>query len=159
MVEQLGEQLLAAGVATATEVDAAAPGGVGSGTRFARALVMAKLAEDALAGFFVSRGAGPLADGDLLRSAPPEVSGLLPGEMARSLQTLPIALEGEALVVAMLDPWDAHALEELTRMTGRPILARVARHGELVRAIEDRHPLTNRARRAPPSEEPVLELV
>jgi len=80
--------------------------------------------------------------------------------MARSLHALPFELEGERLVVAMLDPWDKHALGELARATHREILPRVARYAELGRAIEDQHPMTNQARRAPASDdEPVLELV
>jgi len=160
MIEQLGERLIAAGVVTSSEVAEAKPADVGTGTRFVRALVTSVVSEDALAGFFVAEGAGPLASREEMDATPKDISALVPGEMARSLHALPIAVDGQALVVAMLDPWDKHALRELTRVTGREILPRVARHLELLRAIEQRHPMTNRAQRSRvSSEEPVLELV
>jgi len=160
MVEPLGAQLCAAGVVTQAEVADANPAHAGTPTRFARRLLSDALHEAALAGFFVSRGAGPVVRKSEFESVPSSVSGALRGEMARALCALPVALHGDELEVAMLVPWDEHAIHEIRRATGRQVRPRAALLTELLAAVERCHPLTNVARRsAPEPDEPVLELV
>jgi len=126
-----------------------------------RALAAAGLSEDGLAGFFVAKGFGPLMHAADLAASDPDARARVPGEMAKALLALPIRSSAAGLVVAMAAPTDAHALNELGRAAGGPVLPAVARVGDLAEAIARAHP---KIPSAPPveareSEPPVLELV
>lgn len=62
---------------------------------------------------------------DLARIAP-EVITLVPADMAIELRTIPVAMTNGELTVAMGDPSDAHALDELAFFTDLHVLRAVA---------------------------------
>ncbi len=51
---------------------------------------------------------------------------LLPRPAAEAMQLLPIAVHADVIVVAMVDPSDRKAIDELEFVTGRAVSARVA---------------------------------
>src|SRR5215831_1523379 len=68
-------------------------------------------------------------------AVPKEVLALLPANMARRCNALPISLEDNRLVVAMAEPQNLQILDELRFKTGRQIVPRLGFHGELRAAI------------------------
>jgi len=161
MADDLGSRLVQAGLVTPrqlSEVLGHAPPHEGA---LVKALAAAGLSEDGLAGFFVAKGFGPLMHAADLAASEPDARAKVPGAMAKALLALPVRSSPAGLVVAMAAPTDSHALNELARAAGGPVLAAVARVGDLADAIARAHP---EIPSAPPveareSEPPVLELV
>jgi type IV pilus assembly protein PilB len=60
----------------------------------------------------------------------PEALGLLPGDAARSLRALPVTIDGDAVVVGVLDPSPEH-VAEVAAAIGRPVVAKVTTHRSL----------------------------
>lgn len=158
MADDLGARLVQAGLVTADQLDdalGAAPPHEGA---LVRALVRCGVSEDALAGFFVAAGFGPLVDAAALERA--EARAALSPRMACELSALPIRRSPEGLMVAMAAPTDRHALGELRRAMGEDVRPMVARVSELARVLARLYP--NAAPEPPPrydSEPPVLELL
>lgn len=158
MTDDLGARLVHAGLVTPdllADVLGEAPPHDGA---LIRALVRRGVDEDALAGFFVAAGFGPLLEASDLRRAMPEA---LDGRMACALVALPLRTTTAGLVVAMAAPTDAHALAEIRRAVGGPVLPLVARASELWDALGRAYPGTRPSTQPPPieSEPPILELL
>lgn len=56
----------------------------------------------------------------------PKVLAKIPAEMARRLEVMPIKLEGGRLYVAMTDPMDMEAVEEIEGFTGLSVVPMIA---------------------------------
>ena len=84
-----------------------------------------------------------------------QVIGLVPGELARAHQIVPIDRSGPVLVVAAADPTSSRALEEVARAAGCPIKPVVASEVEMLGALARYYP--GPASRVPPArdEDPV----
>jgi type IV pilus assembly protein PilB len=67
---------------------------------------------------------------------PTSIRSLVPFAMAEHYQLIPMAKHEEALVVAMADPLDLNAIDDLRFVTGLPIEVGIAPEGEISRAIE-----------------------
>ncbi|MFC6617805.1 type II/IV secretion system protein [Deinococcus radiophilus] len=69
---------------------------------------------------------------------PPDtnVSMMVPEATARRYSVVPVRLEGESLVVAMKDPRNVFALDDLQLITGRDIIPAVMVEKEITRLIE-----------------------
>ncbi|MDK2820112.1 MAG: type pilus assembly protein PilB [Clostridia bacterium] len=65
----------------------------------------------------------------------PEVVRLVPEGLARRYQAIPIRQEGNRLLVAMADPLNLLALDDLRRVCGRDILPAIASEEEIEAAI------------------------
>lgn len=63
----------------------------------------------------------------------PEALHLVPEKMVRRHEVLPLRIQDERLVVAMVDPTDLHALEDLRMVSKRKILPVVATEDEIQR--------------------------
>ncbi|GIU89799.1 MAG: hypothetical protein KatS3mg010_0898 [Acidimicrobiia bacterium] len=72
-----------------------------------------------------------------LRSArlDPQVLALLPEDVARELHAIPIALEGERVVVAVSDPLDETLTDRCITALGRPVRLVIAARSDIDRAI------------------------
>ena len=66
----------------------------------------------------------------------PEVLKLVPESIARRFKILPLSLEGDSLKVAMLDPLNVFAIDELKKITGRNIQPMVSTETEIMAAID-----------------------
>jgi type IV pilus assembly protein PilB len=66
----------------------------------------------------------------------PGAATLLPTELARRYNVLPVAFQGDELLVAMSDPANIFALDDLRIVTGYEIRPVVAAESDLVQAIE-----------------------
>ena len=67
----------------------------------------------------------------------PQAVALLPQDVARRLLVLPMRLEPEGLVLAMAEPNDKMALEEVSSVVGQPLRQAVAYRADLAGAIEE----------------------
>ncbi len=141
MVESLGARLVRAGLVTRELLAAANAQSEHRGTGLAEALVACGLAEDALAGFMLADGHGPLLEAKVLASADPNVAGRVGRGMADAFLALPVRTTADGVVVAMADPSDAHAIREIGFRLASPVVAKVARVGELRAAIEGALPV------------------
>jgi hypothetical protein len=60
---------------------------------------------------------------------------VVPRAAAEALRVLPISVDAEAVVLAMIDPTDRRAIDEIEFATGKTVRPRVALHTSLVAAI------------------------
>lgn len=65
----------------------------------------------------------------------PAAAALIPDTLARRYAVIPVAFEGESLVVAMVDPGNVLVLDDVRAITGRRIIPRIATRADIVDAI------------------------
>jgi type IV pilus assembly protein PilB len=71
----------------------------------------------------------------------PDAVALLPGTTARGLRALPVAVDGDAVVVGVLDPSPEH-VAAVAAAIGRPVVAKVTTHRALNRALDTAYKAT-----------------
>ena len=141
MAGRLVEQLVEAGLITETQaragdvVDPVAPS-----ARIVESLVGAGVDERALAGFFVSRGFGPMLQTQELARADVNLIRCLPGTDAHELCAMPLRSSPAGAIVAMADPTDEGAVARLTQALGGSILPTVAKLSDLLASIDRVYP-------------------
>ncbi len=84
-----------------------------------------------------------------LDNIPPEVIATVPAKLAAKYRIVPIAIDGRRLHLAMRDPKDLIALDEIAFLTGLPIEPFVATEFRLVLAIERYYQVSLRAKTIP----------
>ncbi|MGZ3427732.1 MAG: GspE/PulE/PilB domain-containing protein [Polyangia bacterium] len=92
--------------------------------------------EDQLAEFYKSRLMITRVPDHRLVDVPKKVLGLVPADMAAEFRVLPIELDGDGLVLAMADPTDNHAVDELSFFADRFIVRVVATESAIRDGIE-----------------------
>jgi hypothetical protein len=134
------------------------------GSSFGESLIRLGLIDEVgLATFYHKRLVLPLLEERNLQRVPREVLATVPAEVAAEFRVLPLAFDREgALLVAMADPSDNHAVDELGFFVNRFILRAVATESAVRRAIERHYKLNLGvgAERAPTSimPRPVVEV-
>ncbi|MEM9191810.1 MAG: hypothetical protein AAGF12_21745 [Myxococcota bacterium] len=140
MAEDLGARLLRAGLVTRELLAQAQATAPPHGGALATALVDLGIEEDAIAGFFLAHGYGPLLDKAEIEASDPHARQRLDGSMAAGLLAYPVRSSPAGLVVAMVDPSDRHSVQEIRYAVGSDVLPTVARVSDLQRAIRDAWP-------------------
>ena len=85
------------------------------------------VADDALTEFYRSRLMVPQVSPTTLAKLPPTVTSLLPADMAVEFRVMPVSLDKDGnLTVAMSDPSDRHAVDEIGFFTGKYVVRAVA---------------------------------
>ncbi|MCP4606455.1 MAG: type IV-A pilus assembly ATPase PilB [Proteobacteria bacterium] len=72
-------------------------------------------------------------------SIEPEIAELIPQEVAQRHKILPISRAGTSLVVAMVDPTDLHAIDDVKFLTGYNVEPVVASEGAIETALESHY--------------------
>ncbi|MDQ3368188.1 MAG: hypothetical protein M3680_22415 [Myxococcota bacterium] len=86
-----------------------------------------EIADDALTDFYRSRLLVPQVSPNTLARLPVKVIAAIPSDMAIQLRAIPIALDNDNnLTVAMSDPSDRHAVDEIAFFTGTYVVRAVA---------------------------------
>jgi twitching motility protein PilT len=67
----------------------------------------------------------------------PRAVALVPQEIARRQLVLPMQIEGDTLVLAMAEPMDHLAFDEVSKLVGRPVRKGVAYRADLAGAVEE----------------------
>ena len=88
------------------------------------------------------------------RRLDPEVVGLIPDELARSKQAIPVQLHGEVLLVAMAHPGDKQTIAAIAETTGYEVKPALAVRGDVMAALEAH---ANRGAGGPTYEDEVLQ--
>jgi len=116
--KRLGELLLEAGVVTEAQLSEVLEEQKRTGKRMAQILIERGLLAKGEAGRWLALQQGYEYVNLTAEPIDVHVAQLLPEPFARRLMALPIRQEGKNLIVAMADPSDILALDEITRATG-----------------------------------------
>src|SRR3989440_428649 len=132
----LGEILVDDGLITTEQLDDARRDSEESGKSLGRTLIDAGLvAESSLVKALATQIGLPfmdLSDFQIDLTA----ASLVPGSLAKRYTALPIAFEEETLIVAMSDPGNVFAVDDIRTLTGRDIRIVVATRTDIGEAIE-----------------------
>jgi type IV pilus assembly protein PilB len=133
---RIGTTLIDRGLITNEQLDEALEIQRVSGTRVGDILVeLGALSSFELARVLADHMGVPFTD---LRTKPPDpiIASLLPEDVARRYDALPIQRWNDQLVVAMANPTDLFALDDLQMVTRQPIIAAMAVKEDLRAAID-----------------------
>ena len=134
-VSPLADILLDSGVLSREELDAALAEQRRAGLRLDETLVRGGYATDnRIAAALSSRLGLPLLSFDEIHPTE-EALALIPESAAARLCVMPLAAAGGKISVAMADPLDMEAADEIRLITGREPEMRVAARGDLERAV------------------------
>ena len=132
MGESIGELLLAAGKVTQAELDAARKylGSSGTASKLGRILVKLGHIKDNELADFLAREQGLARVQEAEVSLADELMRLVPRRIVEKHEVVPVRKEGESLVLAISDPTDYEAIEEVRFCTGLDVRVAVISHGE-----------------------------
>jgi len=137
MTAKLGDWLLGKGKITEEQLQRGLQDKAFFGERLGNSLIkLGFIDEDTLGGYLAEVARTRYAPARRLESIPPEVIASVPARLAAKYWIMPIAIEGRRLHLAMRDPKDLIALDEIAFLTGLPIEPYVATEFRLIRAIE-----------------------
>src|SRR5213080_4618980 len=133
---RLGDLLVADGLLTAEQLKKALAEQKGSPEKLGSVLVRLNFVnEDQLIGFLSRQYGVPsitLAQLDI----DPDVLKLVPAPIARKYEVIPVRKMGNSLTLAMADPTNVFALDDVSFMTNLQVLPVVASQAAIRRAIE-----------------------
>ena len=136
MALKLGELLLKEKIITVAQLDEALRSQVIYGIKLGSSLVeMGYVEEEALARFLSSKLNVPCVSRKELAAIPGEMIRDFPRALAETHHVVPFRLEGNRLSLAMADPTDFKALEEIAFATGHVVLPHIAPDVEISRAL------------------------
>ncbi len=107
-----------------------------SGTNLGQVLTkLGYLSDDEIANFLATQYGVPVADLDGMEFDP-DVLKLVPREVCEKQKIIPLFRSGSSLVVAMVDPTNLHAIDDIKFLTGSIVEPRVASEGSILAAVE-----------------------
>ncbi len=136
MQEDIGQKLLEAGLVTEVALQKAQQQQKSLGDTIAGSLVkIGALNEEALLEFLSRLYSAPPID---LRNYEPDLNltKLIPGDVATKFMALPVQRNGRRLVVAMSNPTNIFAIDDIKFITGYEVEPHVASESALKRAID-----------------------
>lgn len=134
---KLGDMLVQAGKITPAQLEETLKGQAIFGGRFGTNLVeMGYLDERDLAEFLSKKIGIPHATPEQLIDIPPHVIKLIPFDYVKKYKVVPVELNNRKLTLAMVDPADFHAIDEISFATGFIIIPVVAPELRIVTAME-----------------------
>lgn len=137
MTQKLGEWLIGKGKLTEEQLQRGLHDKTFFGERLGHSLVkLGFIDEDTLGEYLAEIARTRYAAARRLESISSEVLAAVPGRLAAKYCIVPIAIEGRRLHLAMRDPKDLIALDEIAFLTGLPIEPYVATEFRLIQAIE-----------------------
>ncbi|CAM4180495.1 type II/IV secretion system protein [Deinococcus marmoris] len=135
-VKPLGEVILDLGFADASAIDSALQKQNVGGGRLEDTLVQSgKLSPEMLARSLAAQLGYEFLD-PVQNPPDAKVALLIPEPTARRYGVVPVRLQGESLVIAMKDPRNVFALDDLKLITGRDIIPAVMAEKDIIRLIE-----------------------
>ncbi len=138
MGTNLLDMLVEAGLINAEHFEEALRNCMLSGGQVSTSLLEIDLVkEDQLARFLSRRLSIPFFDPLPLTSIPPEVLALISSEMAIKYRVLPLSRDRQGLSLAMADPSDAEAMEDLANLVGCAIKPLAAPEVRLLQALQE----------------------
>ena len=128
MADDAGALLVRSGLVTSSALDDARARVTEIGGTVGEQLVAGGvLTDDVLTDFYKTRLLVPQVNPNTLARLPVKVVGLIPNDMAIELRVVPVSIDEENnLTVAMSDPSDRHAVDEIAFFTGAYVVRAVA---------------------------------
>ncbi|MGN6106455.1 MAG: hypothetical protein ACTHU0_15220, partial [Kofleriaceae bacterium] len=128
VADDAGALLVRSGLVSASALDDARAKVASHGGTIGEQLVaLGAVADDALTDFYRSRLLVPQVNPNTLARLSAKVVSTIPGDMAIELRAVPVSLDHENnLTVAMSDPSDRHAVDEISFFTGTYVVRAVA---------------------------------
>jgi hypothetical protein len=127
MTIKLGELLLQEQVITSEQLDEALKNQTLFGIKLGSSLIeMGVISDEQLCHFLSSKLGVPAVTPRAMTSVPPEVLAQVPAELAGKYRVVPIRIDGKKLSLAMSDPTDFKASDEVAFVTGFIILPHIA---------------------------------
>ena len=127
MAIKLGELLLNEKLITPEQLDEALKSQVLFGIKLGSSLIELGYISDEQLCLFLSNKLGvPAVTGRDMSSVPSDVLALVPAELAGKFRVVPIKVEGKKLSLAMADPTDFKATDDVAFVTGYIILPHIA---------------------------------
>jgi hypothetical protein len=128
MADDAGALLVRSGLVPSSALDDARTRVVDHGGTIGEQLVGAgAISDEALTDFYRSRLLVPQVNPNTLARLPVRVVAAIPSDMAIDLRVIPVSLDNEnTLTVAMSDPSDSHAVDEIAFFTGAYVVRAVA---------------------------------
>ncbi|WP_136515147.1 GspE/PulE/PilB domain-containing protein [Geomonas edaphica] len=137
MSAKLGEMLLKVGALTKGQLDQVLKAQVIYGGRIGTNLVeMGLVSEEELAHVLSEQTGAPCVEPFELGELPRDVIKLVPVELVRKYRVVPLALDGKRLSLAMANPHDFNAVEEIGFVTGYVVKPRICTELRLNAALE-----------------------
>jgi len=135
--KSLGESLVEEGIITSEQLKRAQDEEKHKGERLGRALVrLGFIAEEDLVMFLSNKLNVPRIElGNYLID--PKIIDLVPENLARKHELIPVLKIGNRLTCAMTDPWNIFALDEVRAKTGLIIEPAVSTEGEIKKALNE----------------------
>jgi hypothetical protein len=134
---RLGAWLLSKGKITDDQLEKALQHQTFFGGRLGSSLIkLGYIDEDVLGAFLSDVCGAPYAPPSLLENIPRDVIAVVPGRLAAQYRVVPIAVDGRRLRLAMRDPKDLIALDEIAFLTGLSIEPYIATEFRIQRALE-----------------------
>jgi hypothetical protein len=144
---KLGELLIKAGKITPAQLEEVLKGQAIFGGRFGTNLVeMGYIDEHDLAHFLSKKLGVPHAAPEQLMDIPPQILRLVPEEIVKKYQVVPIALNNRKLTLAMIDPSDLGTIDEISFMTGYIVIPVITPELRLVTALEKHYQIKRQMR-------------
>ena len=138
MAMKLGEMLVNEKIITPEDLDETLKCQVIFGGRLGTNLIeMGFINEDQLASFLSQKLGVPCTTPEQLDNIPASTLRLIPSELVRKYMAIPIALNKKRLTLAMADPTNLPAIDEISFMTGYIISPLVAPELRLVLCMEN----------------------
>ena len=143
--KRIGEVLSEMGLVTPEQLTQALERQQRTGERLGRALVAVGVSEDQIAHGLSQQLELPMMD-FRHQDIDPAAVALLPESLARKYSVLPIRREGTRLMLAMSDPLDVVALDDVAIATGMIVAPVVTTETEIASAIEISYGMGDRAK-------------
>ncbi|QSV46595.1 general secretion pathway protein GspE [Geobacter benzoatilyticus] len=152
MALRLGEMLVRAGHITPEQLDEALKSQVIFGGRLGTNLIeMGCIEEEELAKVLSEKLRVPRVSPDELMNIPPSIVEVMPLELARQYQAVPLRRENRRLFVVMADPSDLQAIDQIAFSTGHVIVPMVSPEIWLLKALEKYYGIKREIRSLPVS--------
>jgi hypothetical protein len=137
MTIRIGDLLLHQGLITQAELEEALKYQVIFGGKLGTNLIeMGVLEEEDITRALSKKFKVPAVDREQIMHVPPEAIAVIPAKLAGKYRVVPLWLEGRRLTLAMADPADLKAVDEIAFRTGLIIRPQVVAEVRLVLALE-----------------------
>lgn len=136
MEADIGDLLVESGILTPSDLDRARRVQAENGQRLSSLLVSLGMIEEGLLAETLANNLGlDIAAGDAYQPVP-IAEGLASPDFLRQVQAIPLAEQGDAVVVAIANPLDQYALDALKLALGRDVIVQVGRMSEIEASID-----------------------
>jgi len=160
MAVKIGDMLVQSGIISGEQLNEALKCQVIYGGKIGTNLIeLGFISEDTIAAFLSKKLGVPYANQESLSNIPPDIIQLIPGDIAEKYHVIPVSLEKNRLSLALEDPTDLTAIDEISFITNFSVSPVVTPEVDLMLALERYYGIKRDARYVPviPQEGPKKE--